>query len=306
MPPEQLHRSFSLTNWPNNSTTSATSGFHTPVAKRFATDNTCNSSPKPSVSGNRGNLLVRSSSVPTFKSTESKAVMHSSIKTYPCNNSSTVPRSSLTTDSQIQELSQCNLKLSDSCNSSNRMDHINTVSTLSRFVSTTCTSRLLPRKEFSGLPDISCTGSKNICHSNMGNNNSSSSVWQQKRPSTSPVIYSQTDNVPVPIRNANTVSYNQTGRQSASTFNKNCIGTRVPETPRGSRQSAGTGPSTPQANQAGTPVMHRSLAKTPSSNRTPKSRKFPGPAGLLPKLVCEISGLLMAKDLACNNVWLKL
>ena len=67
-------------------------------------------------------------------------------------------------------------------------------------------------------------------------------------------------------------------RQSTTNaFNKHNIGPREFESPRVSRQSSITSPRTPQVYQA----------VTPHGSKTPISRKFPGPAGLLPKLVSK-------------------
>ena len=328
---EQVHKISSFTNWPINSRTSQsiTNGLNVPVAKRFAIDNTCNS---PSNSANGGNLL-RSLSMPGFANTDGKAMTQSSLRMFPNNNSSPVQRnSSLTSNLQIRELPQCSFTPSTLYKGE---VYSNSISTLSRS-DPTVTSKPLPRKELSGTLNHSKPASSHV-NSAMG----------------SPAIKVQTGDFRKLTGNSNTVSHEKTERQSANTFDKNKIRTRNFETARVSRQSANTGPRTPQGYQAitssmnmqgsgfgpripqahqavisdvnrqssgaglrtpqayqpvtpgvnkqgsgtgpsatqtyqtVTPGVNRSLARTPSSSRTPKTRKFPGPAGLLPKLVCN-------------------
>ena len=262
---EQIQRSSSL-NWPKTSTTSTASGLNMPMAKRLAIDNTYNSSPKPSIPENGGNLL-HSSSMPTVKNTVNSSFSKSTL------------------NPQLRELGQCNFEPSNCGDLSKNMDSSNTLRPDS-----TNTSRLLRGKQISGLRDLS---SMELRHNpKTTNKNGSSPMWQQKRPLTaSPAINIQTSNLHTTTGSASTVACNQLERQCANIFNKHLIGHKAPETPKAGRQIARAGASTPQGYQAVTPVVNRSLVRTPSSIKTPKTRKFPGPAGLLPKLVCKISCL---------------
>lgn len=262
----QIQRSSSL-NWPKNSTTSTARGLNMPMAKRLAIDNSCNSSPKPSICGNGGNLL-RSSTMPTVKNTDNSSFSRSSL------------------NPQLQGLSQCNFKPSNVCDLSKNVDSSNTIRPDS-----TNTSRLLLRKEHSGLYEFSPLELRH--NPKAGNINGTSPTWEQKRSfTTSPVINMQTRNFHKTTGSADTAVYNQQERQCANIFNERLIGHKAPKTPTFARQIAGTGPRTPQGHQAITSVVNRSLARTPSSIKTPKTRKLPGPAGLLPKLVSKISCLL--------------
>lgn len=281
---EQMHRSFSFTSTAvlqRNNTTSSVNGFQAPLAKRFAFDN--NSSPKP-LSENRASLL-RSSSTPSTKTAESTTLVYSSDKMYPCN-SSPFQRNISSRDSQLQKFSKRNFRPADSLEFNKRMD-------LSSKVSIPCnsTSIFLSKKEFSVLhsPSIS-TGSRSFHNSKATDvDTRSSPVWQQRRPlRCTPAIKSQTGDSPSHIDNTSASLCNQTERHSANTFHNNLNGTKASETPVMFRESGCTGSNTPQGHQAVTPVVNRRHARTPPITKTPTSRKFPGPAGLLPKLVCKI------------------
>ena len=257
---EQLQKSSSL-NWPKHSTTSTARGLNMPVAKRLAIDNSCNSSPKQSICENGVNLL-HSSTMPTVKITDNSSFFRSSL------------------NPQLQELSQCNFKPSNVCDLSKNVDSTNTIRPDS-----TNTSRLL-RKELSELYEFSPLELRH--NPKAANINGTSPAWEQKRPFTaSPAINMQTRNFHKTTGSADTAVCNQQERHRANIFNENLIGHKARKTPTFARQISVTGLSTPQGNQAITPVVNRSLARTPSSIKTPKTRKFPGPAGLLPKLVSK-------------------
>ena len=280
---EQMHRSFSFastTVLQRNNTTSSADGFNTPLAKRFAFDN--KSSPKP-LSKNMASLL-RSSSTPSIKTAESTTVVCSSDEMYQCN-SSRFQRKLSSRDSQLQELSKCNLRPGDSLESNRRLDPSARVSSPSN-----STSNFLSRKELSVLhsPNIS-TGIRSFHHSKATDTKTMSPVLQQRGPLRyTPAIKSQTGNSSSPIGNASSSLCNQTERHSVDTFRGNLNGTKASENTVMPRQSGRTGSNTPQGHQAVTPIINRSHSRTPSVSKTPTSRKFPGPAGLLPKLVCEI------------------
>ncbi|XP_078377088.1 uncharacterized protein LOC144660357 [Oculina patagonica] len=277
---EQVHKSSSFTNtadWQRNNTTSTANGFRAPLAKRFAADN--NSSPKPS-SGNAASLL-RSSSTPAFKNADRTTEMYSSDKMHPCSNSSPVSRNIQTRDSQLQEFAQCNFRLADSHKSSKRLNPLNKLSTPSNSI-----SNFSSKNDMSGFHSPSaCTGFQTLHNSKATDVNTNSPVWQQKGPlRCSSGIHNQTRDFILHKGNTSAPLCNQTEGSSTSTLNKSLNGTRTPETPLMFRQRAGAGPSTPQVHQAVTPVVNRSCNRTPSGIKTPTTRKFPGPAGLLPKL----------------------
>jgi len=280
---EQMHRSFSFasrTVLQRNNTTSSANGFHAPLTKRFAFDN--NSSPKP-LSENRASLL-RSSSTPSIKTVESTRGVHSSDKIYQCN-SSPFQRNISSRDSQlhVQEISKCNLKPGDSLESNKRLNPSSKVS-----MPYNSTSNFLSEKELSvpHSPNISA-GFRSFHNSNA--TESMSPVWQQREAlRCTPAMKGPIGNSSSPIDNTSSSLCNQTERQSANTLHGNLNGNKGSENPLMSRQSVHNGSNTPQGHQAVTPIVNRSHSRTPSVSKTPTSRKFPGPAGLLPKLVCEI------------------
>ena len=288
---EQMQRSFSFTSktvLQRSNTTSSANGFHAPLAKRFAFDN---SSPKTS-SENKASLL-RSSSTPSVKTAESTTLMHSSDKMYPACNSSPFQRNVHVSsrDSQLQEFSKCNLGPGDSLESNKRLDPSSRVSTPSN-----STANFLSKKELSGLNSPSTcisTGLRPFHNSKAAESDIKmiSPVRQQGESlRCTPILNGQTRDSPLPIGKISSSFCNQTESRSSITFHDNLNGTtcKASETPVTSRQSGRTGSNTPQVNQAVMPVISRSHSRTPSVSKTPTSRKFPGPAGLLPKLVCII------------------
>ena len=285
---DQVHKSYSFTSttvWQKNSTTSTANGFNAPLAKRFAADNNLSSKP---LSGN-GASLLRSSSTPAFKNANSATEMQSSDKTH-LSNSSPASRNLKTRDSQLQEFAQHTFRPSDSCESSKRMDPLNKVPALSDPI-----SNLPSTNRISGFHSPSTsghTGLKTLHNSKVKDVhvNRSSPVWQQQGSlRCSPAINNQMRDFPLHRGNTSSLLCNQAERHSPNdSFTKNSNGTRILETPVMFRQNAGAGSRTPQAHQAVTPFVNRSHNRTPSGFKTPKTRKFPGPAGLLPKLVCKI------------------
>ena len=255
---EQLQRSSSL-SWLGNSSTSSGSELNIPMAKRLAIESTYHSFTKTLVSENGQNLL-HSSSMPTFKT------------------------SSLNSP-------QCSFKRPNSCELGSGMDSSKSVRPDS-----TNTSRLLPRKDFSRLQEFSPISVQNSKAVNVNINTPASK--QKRHLTSSPAISIGTNHFHVTASRANTVPcMNQPERQHAGSFIKSPTGTKSLETPRCAlpRKSAtgSSGLSTPQANQPITPGVNKSLTRTPSSSKMPKTRKFPGPAGLLPKLVCKIILLII-------------
>lgn len=282
---EQMHRSFSFTSTTvlqRNNTTSSANGFQAPLAKRFAFDN--NSSSKP-LSENRASLL-RSPSTPSIKTAESTTVVHSSDKICSSNSSPFQGKVS-SRDSRLQQFLKCNFRPADSLESDKRMNPSSKVSKPSN-----STLNFLSKKELSVLhsPSIS-TGFRSFHNSKATDVhvNTTGPAWQQTRSlRCTPLLKSQTGDSPSHIGNTSSSLCNQTERHSANTFHSNLHGTKASETPVTFKQSGCTGSNTPQGHQAVTPVVNRRHARSPPITKTPTSRKFPGPAGLLPKLVCKI------------------
>ena len=280
---EPMHRSFSFTSTTvlqRNNAASSANGFHAPPAKRFAIDN--NSSPKR-LPENMASLL-KLSSTPSVKTSESTTVVHKSDKIYPCNSSS-FQRNLSNGDSQLQEFSKCNLRPGDSLETNKRLDPLNKVSTPYN-----STSNFLSEKELPVLnsPSFS-TGFRSFNNSKAREIKSASPVWQQRGAlRCSSATKGQTGNCPLPIGNTSSSLCNQTERYSANTFHGNLNGAEASTTPVISRQKGYAGLNTPQGHQASTPIVNRSHSRNPSVSKTPTPRKFPGPAGLLPKLVCKI------------------
>ena len=279
---EPMHRSFSFTSTTvlqRNNAASSANGFHAPLAKRFAMDN--NSSPKR-LPENMASLL-KSSSTPSMETSESTTVLHKPDKIYPCNSSS-FQRNLSNGDSQLQEFSKCNLRPGDSLETNERLDPSNKVSTPYN-----STSNFLSEKELSVLnsPSIS-TGFRSFNNSKAREIKTASPVSQQRGALRySPATKSQTGNPPLPIGNTSSSLGNQTESYSAN-FHGNLNGAKASETPMMSRQKGFAGSNTPRGHQASTPIVNRSYSRNPSVSKMPTPRKFPGPAGLLPKLVCKI------------------
>ena len=281
---EPMHRSFSFTSTTvlhRNHATSSANGFHAPLAKRFAFDD--NSSPKR-LSENMASL-IQSSSTPSMKTSERTSLMHKSDKIYPCNSSSfqrNLPVSSR--DSQLQEFSKCNLRPGDSIESNKRLDPSNKVST--PYISTSNLSNFQSEKELSVFNSPSFRSFNN---SKAREIKTASPVWQQRGVlRCSLATKNETGNSPLPISNTSSSFRNQTERHSGNTFHGNLDGAKASKTPLMSRQKGYVGSNTPQGHQASTPIVNRSHSRNPSVSKTPTPRKFPGPAGLLPKLVCKI------------------
>ena len=281
---QQVLKSSSFTDtaeWQRNNTTSTTSGFNAPLAKRFAADN--NSSPKP-LSGN-GVSLFRSSSTPVFRNADTTTSVHSSDK--KLQNPSSFLRNTSGRDSPLQDFAQCNnLRSSNSHSSVKRMEPLTKVSTPYNSI-----SNFASNKEISGFYTPSaCAGFNALHNSRVTDSSSTCLAWQQKGSlRCSPTANNQMRGFPFHVGNTSSSLPNQTERPSSNgVFTKNSNEPRTPEASLMLRQSIGAGPRTPQVNQAVTPIVNRSHVRTPSGSKTPMARKFPGPAGLLPKLVCKL------------------
>ena len=269
---EQSHGGTSFgrnTDCQRKSTTATANGCNEPLAKRFAVDH--NSTSKP-LSENGANLL-RSSYSPVFKNT--------------CD-SSTFSRNATTRDSRFV---QCNSRPSDSHEANERMDPLHNDSS-------TCNlkSNFSNGKEISGHNQSTFNSFRAIpMHaSNTTNVNTtctSSVVQQRGPPRSSPIIIcnNQTRNLPQQISRTSSPLHNQPERNLSYSFNRNMNTSKAPETPIMCRERTVPGLSTPQVHHATTPVVNKSCTRTPFSSKTPKTRKFPGPAGLLPQLVSIFS-----------------
>ena len=264
---EQIHKSSSFINCPDNSSAShlSTSALNIPFAKRFAIDPHQTSLKPTACNTPRGNVLCSSS---PLNSTD-----HSSLTTHACDSSSPVQRNSIASDSKVQGLQQYNFRPSSS---NKRVGHSVDSASSSSGSDPTLSSTPLLRKEFSRLRKVSSNCSKALsCSKGTAN----STLLRTKKHSTGTLVAGiPTEDLSNTTGSIATSSCSERKRQSTTNaVNKNNIGPREFESPIMCRQSAITSPRTPQAYQAVT--LH--------SSKTPISRKFPGPAGLLPKLVSK-------------------
>lgn len=259
---EQIHRSSSFINCPNNNSTShlSTSALNIPFAKRFAIDPHQTLVKPTACNSPRGNVLCSSS---TLNSTD-----HSSLTTHSCDNSSPVQRNSIAGVSKIQGLQQYSFRPSSS---SNRVRHSVDSASSSSGSNPTYSSTPLLRKEFSRLHEVSSNCSNALSSSKVVST-CNSALLQTKKHLTGTLVAG------IPGSTATNSSSERKRQSTTNAFNKSGnFGPREFENPRVSSQSAITSPRTPQVYQA----------VTPRSSKTPISRKFPGPAGLLPKLVSK-------------------
>ena len=264
---EQIHRSSSFINCSNNNSTShlSTSALNILFTKRFAIDPHQTLLKPTACNSPRGNVPCSSS---TLNSTD-----HLSLTTHSCDNSSPVQRNSIAGVSKIHGLQQYSFRPSSS---SNRVHHSVDSASSSSGSDPTYSSTPLLRKEFSRLHEVSSNCSKALSSSKGAAN---SALLQTKKQSTGTLVAGiPTGDLSNITGSTATGSSSERKRQSiTNAFNENNVGPREFESPRVSRQGAITSPRTPQAYQAVTLL----------SSKTPISRKFPGPAGLLPKLVSK-------------------
>ena len=118
----------------------------------------------------------------------------------------------------------------------------------------------------------------------------SSTVWQQKQSLKSPgygAINRLTGNDTRATGSANSFSCNTLQKPCTNSETNSTNGIKAFETPPHARlkKTNGAAPSTSREHQVVTPGRNVSLIMTPNSSKTPKTRRFPGPAGMLPKLV---------------------
>lgn len=254
---EQTHSSSSFINCPNNSSTShlSTSALNIPFAKRFAIDPHQTLVKPTAFNSPRGNVLNSSSAL--------NSADHSSLTIRSCDNSSPVQRNSIACVSKIQGLQQYSFRPSSS---GNRVGPSVDSASSSSGSDPTHSSTPLLRKEFSRLREVSSNNCSKALSSSKGAANST--LLQTKRHATGTLVAG------IPGSTATSSSSERKRQTTTNAFNKHNIGPREFESPRVSRQSAITSPRTPHACQA----------VTPRTSKTPISRKFPGPAGLLPKL----------------------
>lgn len=261
---EQIHKVSSFLNCPNNNSTFhlSTSALNIPFAKRFAIDPHQTLLKPTACNSPRGNVLCSSS---TVNSTD-----HSSLTTHSCDNSSPVQRNSIAGVLKIQGQQQYGFRPSSS---SNRVGPSVDSASSSSGSDPTYSSTPLLRKEFSRLHEISSNCNKAL---NSSKGAANSALLQTKKHSTGTLVAGiPTGDLSNITGSTPTTSCSERKRQSTTNaFNKHNIGPREFESPRVSSCSAITSPRTPQVYQA----------VTPRSSKTPISRKFPGPAGLLPKL----------------------
>lgn len=111
-----------------------------------------------------------------------------------------------------------------------------------------------------------------------------SALQQRWMPRSSPVMNNQSKDFPKQVNRTSSPLYSQSVRSSSFRLNKDVMGSKAPETPLMRSNLEVPGLSTPHTHQTITPDAGKISARTPFSGKTPKARKFPGPAGLLPKL----------------------
>ena len=130
----------------------------------------------------------------------------------------------------------------------------------------------------------------------------SSTVLQQKQSLKSPgygAINRLSGNDTRATGSANSFSCNTLQTPFTSSETNNTNGIKAFETPPHARlkKTNCAAPSTSREHQVVTPGRNVSLVMTPNSSKTPKTRRFPGPAGMLPKLVrknvCALLHLLL-------------
>ena len=130
----------------------------------------------------------------------------------------------------------------------------------------------------------------------------SSTVWQQKQSLKSPgygAINRLTGNDTRATGSANSFSCNTLQTPFTNRETNSTNGIKAFETPpHALKKTNGAAPSRLREHQVVTPGRNVSLIMTPNSSKTPKTRRFPGPAGMLPKLVrknvCALLHLLLS------------
>ena len=242
-----------------------------PVAKRFATENNSNSFPKSTTSEDGVNLL-RSLSLPTFKNAGQASLLRNS------------------GNPQSSDLAVCNVTTPKPGVSSPTVQSIST---------STPNNYCLQRSESYGLCELSSMNSRHLKGADV---KKPSTVWQQKQSLNSPgyrAIDRPPGNDTRATGSANSYSCNTLQTPCTNSDTNSTNGIKAFETPPHARlkKTNGAAPSTSREHQVVTPGRNVSLIMTPYSSKTPKTRRFPGPAGMLPKLVrknvCALLHLLL-------------
>lgn len=250
----QPHGNSSVT-LPRNNTATPSRGLSKPIAKRFAIENNSNSLPKSTTSEDGVNLL-QSLSLPTFKNAGQASLLRNS--------------------GNPQSLAVCNVTIPKQgvCSP--------TVQSISPSTPNNC----LQRSESYGLCELSSMNSR---HHKGADVMKSSTVLQQKESLKSP-SYGAIDrlkgNDTRATGSANSFSCNTLQTPFTNSETNSTNGIKAFETPPHARlkKTNGAAPSTSREHQVVTPGRNVSLIMTPNSSKTPKTRRFPGPAGMLPKL----------------------
>ena len=251
----QPHGNSSVTLLRNNTATPSR-GLSKPIAKRFAIENNSNSLPKSTTSEDGVNLL-QSLSLPTFKNAGQASLLRNS--------------------GNPQSLAVCNVTIPKQGVSSPTVPSI----------STSTPNNCLQRSESYGLCELSSMNSRHLKGADV---KKSSTVWQQKQSLKSPgygAINRLTGNDTRATGSANSFSCNTLQKPCTNSETNSTNGIKAFETPPHARlkKTNGAAPSTSREHQVVTPGRNVSLIMTPNSSKTPKTRRFPGPAGMLPKLV---------------------
>ena len=255
---EQPHGNSSVT-LQRNKTATPSRGLNKPVTKRLAIENNNSLSPKSPSSENGVNLL-HSLSLPTFKSDGQASLLRNS------------------GNSQSSALPACNVTTPKQGVSS---PTVQSISTNAR--------NCLQRNESYGLCEIS---SMNLRPLKGADVKKPSTEWRHKQSLTSPcypAINRLTGNDTKATGSTNSILCNPLQRPCASSDTNIINVIKAFETPPHARlkKTNGAAPCTSQECQVVTPGTNVSIIMTPYSSKTPKTRRFPGPAGLLPKLVCK-------------------
>lgn len=255
---EQPHGNSSVT-LQRNKTATPSGGLNKPVTKRLAIENDNSLSPKSPSSENGVNLL-HSLSLPTFKSDGQASLLRNS------------------GNSQSSALPACNVTTPKQGVSS---PTVQSISTNAR--------NCLQRNESYGLCELSSMNSRHLKGADV---KKPSTEWRHKQSLTSPcypAINRLTGNNTKATGSTNSVSCNPLQRPRASSDSNSTNVIKAFETPPHAclKKPNGAASCTSQECQVVTPGRNVSIIMTPYSSKTPKTRRFPGPAGLLPKLVCK-------------------
>ena len=266
---ERLHKGASFANTTDcqgNIAAAVGNGCTEPLAKRFAIDQI---SVSKTLSENRTSLSYSINAPAAQNSCSSSTFLHHAALRDSCNfgqqnfgSNSALLETGKRKDLSHNDSSKCNLASSFSTKKGIPGDNQGSLNSL----------RKVP-----------------FCGENATNSVTNTSALQQRwSPRSSPLMNNETKGFPKQVNRTNSPLCNQSVGNMSFSLNKDMIGNKAPETPQMRRTLEVTGLSTPCTHQTITPAVGKTDARTPFSGKTPQARKFPGPAGLLPKLVTKI------------------